>query len=215
MLADLRAAEFIYEQPALGDVEYVFKHALTHEVAYNSLLIERRKLLHERAAQELESMFAEHLDDHLSELTRHYSHSDNVGKAIEYLGRAGPQALQRSAHDYAISNLTAALDLLRKLPENPERIQRELMLQLTLGQGLQAVRGYSAEAKRAFTRARELCERFGDRPELFPPPLGTMDCASVARRAARGAPPGKAAPTAGRGHAQSSAIVNGALEVSE
>ena len=168
MLADLRAAEFIYEQPALGDVEYVFKHALTHEVAYNSLLIERRKLLHERAGQALESMFADHLDDHLSELTRHYSHSDNVEKAIEYLGRAGQQALQRSAHDYAISNLTAALDLLRKLPENPERIQRELMLQLSLGQGLQAVRGFTAEeAKRAFTRARELCERLGDRPELF------------------------------------------------
>jgi tetratricopeptide (TPR) repeat protein len=168
MLADLQAGEFIYEQPATTGVEYVFKHALTQEVAYNSLLIERRKLLHERAGQGLESMFAGHLDDHLSELARHYSHSDNVGKAIEYLGRAGQQALQRSAHDYAISNLTAALDLLRKLPENPERIQHELMLQLPLGQGLQAVRGYTAEeAKRAFTRALELCERLGDRPELF------------------------------------------------
>ena len=168
MLADLRAAEFIYERPALIDVEYAFKHAYTHEVAYNSLLIERRKLLHERAGQALESMFADHLDDHLSELARHYSHSDNVEKAIEYLGRSGQQALQRSAHDYAISNLTAALDRLRKLPENPERIQRELMLQLSLGQGLQAVRGFTAEeAKRAFTRARELCERLGNRQELF------------------------------------------------
>jgi len=167
MVAELRTAEFIYEQ-ALADTEYVFKHALTQEVAYNSLLIERRKLLHERAGQALESMFAQHLDDHLSELAHHYSHSDNVGKAVEYLGRAGQQAMQRSAHDYAISNFTAALDLLGKLPENPERIERELMLQLPLGQGLQAVRGYTAEeAKRAFTRARELCKRLGDRPELF------------------------------------------------
>ena len=66
MLADLQAGEFIYEQPAAADVEYVFKHALTQEVAYNSLLIERRKQLHERAGQALESIFAEQLDDHLS-----------------------------------------------------------------------------------------------------------------------------------------------------
>src|SRR6202790_1329486 len=57
MLAELRAAEFIYEQPVLGDTDYVFKHALTQEVAYNSLLIERRKALHERVAQVLETMF--------------------------------------------------------------------------------------------------------------------------------------------------------------
>ena len=58
MLAELQASEFIYEQPALADAEYVFKHALTQEVAYNSLLMERRKLLHERTGQALESMFA-------------------------------------------------------------------------------------------------------------------------------------------------------------
>src|SRR6202795_3832744 len=108
-LAELRAAEFIYEQSAAADTEYVFKHALTHEVAYNSLLIERRKLLHERAGQALESMFAEQLDDHLTQLAHHYRRSDNVSKAVEYLGRAGQQALQRSAHADAITSLTAAI----------------------------------------------------------------------------------------------------------
>src|SRR6266436_2354562 len=97
MLAELQAAEFIYEQPALADTEYVFKHALTQEVAYNSLLIERRKLLHERIGHVLESMFPDQLDDHVSELARHYSSSDNLIKAVEYLGRAGQQALQRCA----------------------------------------------------------------------------------------------------------------------
>jgi class 3 adenylate cyclase len=72
MLTDLRAGEFIYEQPAANDVEYVFKHALTQEVAYNSLLMERRKQLHERAGQALESMFADQLDDHLGQLAHHY-----------------------------------------------------------------------------------------------------------------------------------------------
>jgi class 3 adenylate cyclase/tetratricopeptide (TPR) repeat protein len=168
MLADLQAGEFIYEQPAAHDVEYVFKHALTQEVAYNELLIERRKQLHERAGQALEEIFAEQLDDHLSQLAHHYSQSDNVDKAIEYLGRAGQQALQRSAHADAITRLTAAIALLQKRPENRERIQRDLVFQLSLSSALQSIKGYSSEeASGAFGRARDLCARLGDPPELF------------------------------------------------
>jgi predicted ATPase/class 3 adenylate cyclase len=169
MLSRLQAGEFIYEQLAAGDVEYVFKHALTQEVAYNALLVERRKLFHERAGQALESIFAAQLEDHLDELAHHYSRSDNLNKAVEYLGRAAQQALQRSALAVAISRLMAAIDLLRKLPDSPERIQRELRLQLALGPALIAVKGYAApETERAYTRAGELCERVGDPPELFP-----------------------------------------------
>ena len=65
MLSELQLGEFIYEQPAMGDIEYIFKHALTQEVAYNSVLIERRRLLHERAAQAIEALYAERLEDHL------------------------------------------------------------------------------------------------------------------------------------------------------
>jgi predicted ATPase/class 3 adenylate cyclase len=167
-LAELCAAEFIYEQPALTEAEYVFKHALTQEVAYNSLLVERRKLFHERAGQALESMFAEQLDDHLDDLAYHYSRSDNLAKAVEYLGRAGQQALQRSAHADAISRISAGLNLLQRLPDSPERIQRELFLQVALGSALIANRGFAAsEVERAYARARELCERVGDPPELF------------------------------------------------
>ena len=173
MLSRLQAGEFIYEQPAAGDVEYIFKHALTQEVASNALLVERRKLLHERAGGALESMFAGQLDDHLDELAHHYRRSDNVGKAVEYLGQAGQQALQRSAYTDAISSLGAAIDLLQRLPGGPERIQREVLLQLAIGRALIVVKGYAAlETERAYTRARELCERLGDPPELFPALLG-------------------------------------------
>ena len=169
MLADLRAGEFIYEQPAANGVEYVFKHALTQEVAYNSLLIQRRKLLHERAGEAVESMFAGHLEDHLDELAHHYSRSDNVEKAIEYLGRAGQQAIWRSAHAYAIGTLSASIELLQSLPDGPERMRRELPLQLALGPTLIPVKGWAApEVESAYTRARELCGRLGDPPaELF------------------------------------------------
>jgi class 3 adenylate cyclase len=81
MLSELQLAEFIYEQPATGDTEYIFKHALTQEVASYSLLTERRKLLHERAGAALESMFAGQLEDHLGELAHHYGRSANPEKA--------------------------------------------------------------------------------------------------------------------------------------
>jgi class 3 adenylate cyclase/predicted ATPase len=172
-LANLQMAEFIYEQPATGDIEYIFKHALTQEVAYNALLLERRKLLHERAGVALESMFAEQLDDHLVELAHHYSRSGNLTKAVEYLGRAGQQAIQRSAYADAISSLSAAIDLLQRLSDGPERSQRELLLHLALGPALTVVKGYAApETERAYTRARELCKRLGDPPELFSALLG-------------------------------------------
>jgi predicted ATPase len=82
----LQSAEFVQEQRAPGDVEYIFKHALTQEVAYNSLLIEHRKLLHERIAGAIESLFAERLDDHLKDLTHHYRRSNNTVKATNTYG---------------------------------------------------------------------------------------------------------------------------------
>ena len=103
-----------------------------------------------------------------TELAHHYNRSDNLTKAVEYLGRAGQQALQRSAYTDAISGLSAGIDLLQKLPDSPECIQREVRLQLALGPAFMAVRGFAApEVERAYTRARELCERLGDPPELF------------------------------------------------
>jgi predicted ATPase len=88
MLTDLHIGEFIYEQPAIGDLEYIFKHALTQEVAYNSVPIERRKLLHERTAAAIEAIFAERLGDHVTELAHHYCRSANAAKAIDYSIRA-------------------------------------------------------------------------------------------------------------------------------
>ena len=85
MIATLQGSEFIYERPAFPAVEHVFKHALTQEVAYNSLLLERRKLLHERTAQALEALFVDAIDDHLVDLSYHYSRSGNDSRA---LGRA-------------------------------------------------------------------------------------------------------------------------------
>jgi class 3 adenylate cyclase len=88
VLSLLQADEFIYEQPTAAEIEYVFKHALTQEVAYNSLLIERRKLLHERVGAAIEALYTGRLDDHLHELARHYQRSTNINKALEYSAQA-------------------------------------------------------------------------------------------------------------------------------
>jgi class 3 adenylate cyclase/predicted ATPase len=168
MLSRLQAGEFIYEQPATGDVEYVFKHALTQEVAYNALLIERRKLLHERAGLALESMLAGHVEDHLDELGRHYSRSDNAGKAVEYLVRAGARAAQQGVHSEAIGSFTKALELLQQLPDGDARDSQELDLQIALSRSSFVAIGLRAlEREPALMRARELCERLGDNARLM------------------------------------------------
>jgi class 3 adenylate cyclase/predicted ATPase len=169
LLSHLQAAEFIYEQAAFPDVKYVFKHAFTQEVAYNSLLLEHRRVLHECTAQAIETLFHSRLEDHYNELAQHYTHSGNTGKAIEYLRLAGRQALQRSANEEAITHLTGALEFLKTLPDSPERIQQELMLQIALGVPLQALKGPAApEAEAVYARARELCQQLEDAPQLIP-----------------------------------------------
>jgi predicted ATPase len=180
LLSHLQAAEFIYEQPAFPEVEYIFKHALTQEVAYGSVLQERRKALHERTAQAIEILFHPRLEEHYSDLAHHYSRSTNTEKAVQYLHLAGQQAVQRSANAEAITHLTAALELLKNLPATPERDQQELTLQIALGVPLMATKGWSApEVERAYTRARDLCEQLGETRQLFSVLRGLWECYEV------------------------------------
>jgi predicted ATPase len=172
MLAVLQLAEFIYEQPAMGDVEYTFKHALTLEVGYNSVLVERRRLLHERAAQAIEALFPDRLEDHLPELARHYDRSGNVRKAVEYLGRAGVRASQQSAYPEAVAYLTRALEMLKQLPHSVDRDRHELDLLLTLGWSLWVTDPESAGRETVLVRARELGQQVGNNAKLVLIPTG-------------------------------------------
>src|SRR5262249_41523223 len=72
LLASLQRKEFLYEQPAFPEVEYLFKHALTQEVAYSTVLQERRKAVHEKTAQALEALYPTTLEEHYSDLAHHY-----------------------------------------------------------------------------------------------------------------------------------------------
>jgi predicted ATPase len=169
LLASLQRKEFLYEQPAFPEVAYLFKHALTQEVAYGTVLHDRRKALHERTAQALETLSRDNLDEHYSELAYHYTRSGNTVKAVEYLSLAGQQAVRRSANVEAITQFSAALELLKLLPDTSGRIQQELDLQVALGPALIATKGWAApEVEKAYIRAQDLCQQVGETAQLFP-----------------------------------------------
>src|SRR6202451_1286708 len=144
LLNDLQLGEFIYEQPAVGDMEYIFKHALTQEVAYSSVLVERRQQLHERTGAALETLYKTSVEEHLAELAHHYGRSANPARAVEYLTRAGQQARNRSAFAEAQAQLQQGLEWIKRLPEAPERDTRELELTSTLALVLVVTRGFTA-----------------------------------------------------------------------
>jgi class 3 adenylate cyclase/tetratricopeptide (TPR) repeat protein len=169
LLSHVQAGEFVYEQPAFPEPEYTFKHALTQEVAYQSVLVERRKLLHERTAQAIEGLYQFRLEERYGELAHHYGRTENTRKAVEYLHLAGQQAVDRSAYEEGISQLTKGLELLQTQPETPERNQRELLIQTAVGPALYATKGWmSPEAEEAYRRVRELCDRLGETAQLLP-----------------------------------------------
>jgi len=168
MLHALQLAEFIYEQPAAGDIEYIFKHALTQEVAYKSVLVERRKLVHERVGSAMEASFAQSIEDHLSQLAYHYGRSSNVGKTVEYLDRAGQQAMTRGALKEAELHFRQAIAALSTTSETPERVRREFDLQFALWQVLAYISRMGAgENLRASRRLRELGEKTGNPEQLI------------------------------------------------
>ncbi len=110
-----------------------------------------------------------------------YTEAGLGAQAIVYWQRAGERAVQRSANAEAVSHLSAALDLLKTLPDTPERSQQELSLQIALGAVLIATKGHaSPETRQAYARARELCEQMGDTPQLFPVLYGLCSVYAVA-----------------------------------
>ncbi|MBI3797001.1 MAG: AAA family ATPase, partial [Deltaproteobacteria bacterium] len=163
LLSSLQRKEFLYEQPAFPESEYIFKHALTQEVAYGTVLQERRKVLHEQTARAIEALNLATLDDHYSALAHHYSRSGNTEKAVEYLSLAGQQAARQSAHAEAVHHVTAALAWLGSLPDTAARARQELTLHLSLGASLMATKGYAAaEVEQSYARARGLCLQVGE-----------------------------------------------------
>jgi class 3 adenylate cyclase/predicted ATPase len=167
-LAALVDAELIYQRGRVPQATYVFKHALIRDAAYQSLLKSTRQFYHQQIAHVLEARFPEIKETQPELLAHHYTEAGRHTQAIAYWQQAGQHAIQRSAHAEAIAHLTRELQLLATLPDTPERLQVELTCQLALGTSLLATKGHAApEVEHAYARARKLCQRMGETPQLL------------------------------------------------
>jgi predicted ATPase/class 3 adenylate cyclase len=167
-LARLHAAEFLYETSLFPELEYTFKHALTHEVTYGSVLQDRRRALHARVVRAIESLFRDRLDEHAERLAHHALAGQTWDKAVQYFRHAGAKAVARSANREAVSYFEQALVALEQMPEEPEKVQHAIGIRLDLGPALMLTRGVRApEVDEVYSAARALCVQAGDTQQLF------------------------------------------------
>jgi class 3 adenylate cyclase/predicted ATPase len=168
-LARLGAAELVYEARLFPDLEYTFKHALTHEVAYSSLLGERRRTLHAAIADALERLYAERPGEQVELLAHHAARGEVWDRAARALLQAGVKAAARSAYREAVGLFEQALKALEHLPETDETRSLAIDVHVDMGPVVIALKGgASKEVESIYRRARELCERIGERRRLFP-----------------------------------------------
>ena len=167
-LRSLTDAELLYVHGIAPEATYQFKHALIRDAAYEALLKSRRKELHLIVACTIDEKFPILKETHPELLAHHCDRANEKEKAIRYFRLAGRQAVGRSANQEAIVLFSSALRILDTLPESPERFRQELRAQLDLSTPLATIKGYTAqEVETACNRARDLCQRLGEIPELF------------------------------------------------
>jgi class 3 adenylate cyclase/tetratricopeptide (TPR) repeat protein len=136
-LAHLQAAEFLYETRLYPEREYTFKHALTHEVAYGSLLQERRRMLHARVVEAIEALYPDRLADQVEQLAHHAMRGEVWDKAVAYFRQAGEKAMARSARREAVGYFEQALGALPHLPETRHTREQAIDVRLALRSPLQ------------------------------------------------------------------------------
>jgi transcriptional regulator with AAA-type ATPase domain/tetratricopeptide (TPR) repeat protein len=160
-LGHLQTAEFLYETRLFPDLEYTFKHALTHEVAYGSLLHDRRRDLHARIVETMERLYGDRLSEQTERLAHHAFRGEVWEKAVRYLRQAGLKAATRSALREAQVWFDQALCALAALPVSPSTMEQGFEIRLELGPVLVQL----GEARRRLDHAREaetLAERLND-----------------------------------------------------
>jgi tetratricopeptide (TPR) repeat protein len=164
-LERLQAAEFLYEATLFPDLEYSFKHALTHDVTYGSLLQERRRALHGRVLAAIEQLHAARLAEHAERLAHHAMRGELWEKTLEYLGQAGAKASGRSAHGEAAACHEQAIEALGHLPETAEVRRRGIDLRIALRNALFPL-GEMSQIRRRLDEAEALATAIADRERL-------------------------------------------------
>jgi class 3 adenylate cyclase/tetratricopeptide (TPR) repeat protein len=160
-LSRLQASELLYPTSLFPEQEYTFKHALTQEVAYDSLLQERRTTLHARVVAAVERLYPDRLDEHVERLAHHALRAEVWEHAVSYSRRAGERAMARSANREAVGHFEQALAALAHLPEHPATIEHHVDLLLSLRNALVPLGEYGrilAILRAAEALAKELAD---------------------------------------------------------
>ncbi len=150
---------------------YRFRHHLFQHYLYYNLDDMERTYLHEAVGQALEALYGEQTEPVAVQLARHFEQAGLREKAVGYLLQAGKWAGRLSANEEAIGHFSRGLELLKTLPDRPERIHQELEFQIALGNALVAAKGYAApEVGQTYRQARALCRQayVGETSQLFP-----------------------------------------------
>jgi class 3 adenylate cyclase/tetratricopeptide (TPR) repeat protein len=164
-LAHLQAAEFLYETRLFPEQEYTFKHALTHEVAYGSLLLERRRVLHARVVEALESLAPERVAEQVERLAHHALRGEVWDQAVTYCQQAGARARNRAAFREAVAAFEQALQALAHLPEDGDIRGLAIDLRLALG-GVLSQLAESGRCLALLGEAEALATALDDRARL-------------------------------------------------
>jgi predicted ATPase len=148
---------------------YGFLHALYQQLWHERVSVNQQQRWHRRIGECKEAAYGNRASEIAAELAVHFEQGRDYRRAVCYLQQAGENALRRSAHVEVISLLRKGLELLKTLPDTPERVQQEVKLQMTLGGALRATEGFaSPEVAKAYARSRELCRQMGENPQIFP-----------------------------------------------
>jgi class 3 adenylate cyclase/tetratricopeptide (TPR) repeat protein len=164
-LAHLQEADFLHEMQIFPDLEFTFKHVLTHDVAYAGLLGERRRDLHAAVVAAIERLHGDRLVEQVERLAHHAQQGEVWDKAVRYLRQAGTKAFLRSAHREAATCFEQALDALRRLPETPDAIAESLDLRFDLRGALMPL-GEFGRLGAVLDEAEGLAEAAGDQRRL-------------------------------------------------
>jgi predicted ATPase len=164
-LAHLQAVEFLYETRRFPEWEYTFKHALTHEVAYEALLQEQRRMLHVRIMTALEGLYANRLAEQVEWLAHHAIRGEVWAKAVTYGRQAGAKAVERSALREAAAAFEQALAALQHLPDSRATREQDIDLRFDLRNALHPL-NEEGRILNHLRQAESLAEALGDQRRL-------------------------------------------------
>ncbi len=164
-LTRLQAAGFLYQVRLFPDLEYTFKHALTHEVAYQGLLHDRQRALHARITEAIERLAAERVAEQVERLAHHALQGALWEKAVAYLRQAGLRAMARAANREAVIRLEQALGALRHLPETREATELAIDIRIDLRNALNPL-GDQARQGEHLQEAEMLARTLDDRHRI-------------------------------------------------